>query len=163
MPTPYPSRPVDPAPHYLTFAGVLLDLHRTIALPDEPVTDRAELDALHAHLVAIHRIVDAHSSRARASTAPEGDHLRTARAHLWQATEQMHLAFHHAPRAERETPRTPEHDACHRRLPEGAPALSICRRHITALARVRAHSTPADLRMPLPGQVQVRHAKKKEQ
>ncbi|MEK0099847.1 DUF6238 family protein, partial [Streptomyces sp. A475] len=37
------------------------------------------------------------------------------------------------------------------RLPEGAPELTVCQRHLAAAARVRRDHTPADLRDPFTG------------
>ncbi|MDW4911264.1 DUF6238 family protein, partial [Streptomyces sp. ADMS] len=46
---------------FVPFATAALDFHRALNVPGGPlVTTRAELDALHAHLVSLHGLLDAH-------------------------------------------------------------------------------------------------------
>ncbi|MFJ5105389.1 DUF6238 family protein, partial [Streptomyces sp. NPDC088554] len=52
------------AQDFVPFATAALDFHRALNIPGGPlVTTRAELDALHAHLVALHGLLDAHAAR----------------------------------------------------------------------------------------------------
>jgi len=143
------SRPADPA--HPTLVDVLRDLRHTLNLPGKTSSGRTELDSLHALVAALYRIVDARVRRADTQASAAGDHLRTARAHLWQATEQMHLAFHQTPRPIRDRSRIPDDAPCDGPARESDPAPTICRRHLAVLTHVRAHCTPADLRVPLHG------------
>lgn len=63
-----PTAPLpDLASDFVPFATAALDFHRAINLPDAPIAaSRAELDSLHAHLVALYGLLDAHTS----STSP---------------------------------------------------------------------------------------------
>ncbi|MFE2864896.1 DUF6238 family protein [Embleya sp. NPDC059259] len=138
-----------PESNFLLFAAIALDCHRTVDLPSlTGAATRRELDDLHGHLIALHHLIDAHTTRTAPIADAEGDHLKAARTHLWQAAEQLHHAYHHAPHADGATP---DRDVCRRRTPEGAPELTVCQRHIGALTRVRRHATPADLRKSAPG------------
>ncbi|MFJ2626844.1 DUF6238 family protein [Streptomyces sp. NPDC086796] len=136
------------APDFVPFATAALDFHRAINMPVAPVAaDRAELDSLHAHLVAVYGLLDAHTARTAPVATAEGNHLRACRIRLWQAAEHLHAAYHAAPHPGTERPR----EACRARLPEGAPDLTVCQRHLATAARVRRDHTPADLRDPFTG------------
>ncbi|MFG3253320.1 DUF6238 family protein [Streptomyces sp. NPDC048172] len=142
--------PPTPASDFVPFATAALDFHRALNLPDAPVAAaRAELDSLHAHLVALYRLLDAHTTSTSPAAAVEGDHLRACRIRLWQAADHLHTAFHAAPLPD--TGRPPARETCRARLPEGAPELTVCQRHLAASARVRRDHTPSDLRDPFTG------------
>lgn len=149
---PFPLPPPDPAQDFVPLATAALDLHRLLNLPDgSTAADRAELDALHAHLISLHRLLDAHAVRTGPVAAAEADHLRAVRTRLWQAAEHLHAAFHAAPRLTAGRPSAPE---AHRTgPPEGPPRLTVCRRHLRTALRVRRQTTPADLRAPFTGLV----------
>ncbi|MGW5200414.1 DUF6238 family protein [Streptomyces spiralis] len=138
------------APDFVPFATAALDFHRAINMPAAPIAaSRPELDSLHAHLVALYGLLDAHTARTSSVAAAEGDHLRACRIRLWQAAEHLHAAYHAAP--QRVTGHLPTREACQARLPEGAPDLTVCQRHLATAARVRRDHTPADLRDPFTG------------
>ncbi|KIE28120.1 hypothetical protein LK08_04490 [Streptomyces sp. MUSC 125] len=138
------------APDFVPFATAALDFHRAINMPVAPVAaSRTELDSLHAHLVALYGLLDAHTARTAPVASVEGDHLRACRIRLWQAAEHLHAAYHAAP--QRLTGCLPTREACRARLPEGAPDLTVCQRHLATAARVRRDHTPADLRDPFTG------------
>ncbi|MGP3948470.1 DUF6238 family protein [Streptomyces sp. 7N604] len=142
--------PHEPAPDFVPFATAALDFHRAINMPVAPVAaSRVELDSLHAHLVALYGLLDAHAARTTPVAAAEGDRLRACRTRLWQAAEHLHAAFHAAPQPG--TGRLPTREACRAQLPEGAPELTVCQRHLATTARVRRDHTPADLRDPFTG------------
>jgi len=149
MPTPQPPLP-DLAPDFVPFATAALDFHRTINIPAAPLAaTRVELDSLHAHLVSLHGLLDTHTARTTTVSEAEGNHLRAVRTRLWQAAEHLHAAYHAAPHAT--TGQGPSPEAYRAGLPEGAPELSVCQRHLTGAARVRRQTTPADLRDPFTG------------
>ncbi|KOG29482.1 hypothetical protein ADK35_01950 [Streptomyces viridochromogenes] len=138
------------APDFVPFATAALDFHQAINMPVAPiVAGRAELDSLHAHVVALYGLLDAHTARTTPVARVEGDHLRACRIRLWQAAEHLHAAFHAAPHPG--SGRLPTREACRARLPEGAPELTVCQRHLATAARVRRDHTPADLRDPFTG------------
>ncbi|MFF8481977.1 DUF6238 family protein [Streptomyces antibioticus] len=123
--------------------------HHTRALapsdadPPKP-GDRLHLDVLHAHLCALLQLLDRLADTTRPPHPAAGRHLATAHTRLWQATSEVHAAFHLLPG-------TPQADgetrSCHpERLPEGPPVLTICQRHLAAGHVVRRKTTPADLR-----------------
>ncbi|WDT54135.1 DUF6238 family protein [Streptomyces sp. G7(2002)] len=146
--------PTDPLPDlaadFVPFATAALDFHRAINLPAGPTAaHRTELDALHAHLTALYGLLDTHTTRTTPLAEAEGDHLRACRIRLWQAAEHLHDAYHSAAHPGTGRPRTRE--ACRARLPEGAPELTICQRHLATAAHVRRDHTPADLRDPFTG------------
>ncbi|MEU3162085.1 DUF6238 family protein [Streptomyces griseoincarnatus] len=146
--------PTEPLPElasdFVPFATAALDFHRAINMPVAPVAaSRTELDSLHAHLVALYGLLDAHTARTTPVATAEGDHLRACRIRLWQAAEHLHAAYHAAP--QRVTGRLPTREACRARLPEGAPDLTVCQRHLATATRVRRDHTPADLRDPFTG------------
>ncbi|MFF2746440.1 DUF6238 family protein [Kitasatospora sp. NPDC058048] len=137
-------------PNLLRFATASLACHRDTAQADDWPLSREELDALHEHAVALHQLVDHATVRTRAQAPAEGDHLHNARIRMWQSTEHLHAAYHAAPRADG---RMPSREACAFRLPEGAPELTICQRHLTASKRVRLITTPTDLHTPATGMI----------
>ncbi|PGH49680.1 DUF6238 family protein [Streptomyces sp. Ru87] len=140
----------EPASDFVPFATAALDFHRAINMPVAPVVaDRADLDALHAHVVALYGLLDAHTTRTTPVARAEGDHLRACRVRLWQAAEHLHTAFHAAPYSG--SGRLPRQEECRSRLPGGAPDLTVCRRHLTTAAKVRRDHTPTDLRDPFTG------------
>src|SRR5205823_2362151 len=99
----------------------------TTAPPPTPSADRVQLDALHAHLTALHQLLDHLADTTRPPLPAAGRHLATAHTRLWQATAAVHDAFHmlpSAPGADADTVCQPE------RLPEGPPVLTICHRHL---------------------------------
>ncbi|MEU6964285.1 DUF6238 family protein [Streptomyces chrestomyceticus] len=109
------------------------------AVPPQPV-DRVHLDALHAHLTALHRLLDQLAEASRPEHPGAGRHLATAHTRLWQASAEAHAAFHLLPSAAAaSTECRPEH------LPEGPPVLTICQRHLAAGHSVRRKTTPTDL------------------
>ncbi|MEO3750778.1 DUF6238 family protein [Streptomyces sp. B6B3] len=124
---------------FLPFATAALDFHRSLDLPgDALVVSRTELDTVHAHLVALHGLLDAHAVRA-GSPMPNGrNRLRAASIRVWQAADHLHATYHAAPR-------TAGNEG--NGLPEGAPELTICQRHQAATRLVRRRTTPADLRL----------------
>lgn len=142
-----PTRPVDAHP-YLRAASAGIRHHaRALAPsdtdPPEPA-DRAHLDVLHAHLAALLQLLDRLADTARPPHPAAGRHLATAHTRLWQATSEVHAAFHLLPGAPGEGVETA---ACEpARLPEGPPVLTICQRHLAAGHVVRRKTTPTDLR-----------------
>ncbi|MFF7801148.1 DUF6238 family protein [Streptomyces olivaceus] len=147
------SRTASPtAQDFVPFATAALDFHRALNIPGGPlVTTRTELDALHAHLVSLYGLLDAHTSRTGQLVAIEGDQLRATRTRIWQAAEHLHAAYHAAPRPE--SGEVPEPEVCQTGLPEGAPELTICQRHQRTTRLVRRHTTPTDLHAPFTGLV----------
>lgn len=147
------SRTPSPTPQdFVPFATAALDFHRALNIPGGPlVTTRAELDALHAHLVALHGLLDAHTVRTGQVVPAEGDHLHAARTRIWQAADHVHAAYHAAPRPD--SGEVPDREACQTGLPEGAPELTICQRHQRTAYLVRRRTTPADLYSPFTGLV----------
>ncbi|MFC6067046.1 DUF6238 family protein [Streptomyces ochraceiscleroticus] len=139
----------DLAEDFVPFATAALDFHRTLNLPTAQIAaGRAELDALHAHVLALYGLLGSHTARTAPVAKVEGDHLRATRIRLWQAADHLHDAFHAAPHADG---RLLSREACRARLPEGAPGLTICRRHLATAVRVRRDHTPADLHDPVTG------------
>ncbi|WP_405734902.1 DUF6238 family protein [Streptomyces sp. NBC_01537] len=119
------------------------------AAPPTPVpADRVHLDVLHAHLTALHRLLDQLAASTRPPHPTAGRHLAAAHTRLWQATAALHDAFHTLPPAH-----PADQDAqCHpERLPEGPPMVTICQRHLAAGHAIRRQTTPADLDTPLHG------------
>ncbi|MFD3522267.1 DUF6238 family protein [Streptomyces sp. NPDC058653] len=111
------------------------------AVPSQPV-GRAHLDVLHAHLTALHRLLNQLAETTRPPHPAAGRQLATAHTRLWQATTAVHDAFH----------LLPHNTECHpERLPEGPPVLTICQRHLAAGHTIRRKITPADLNTPLHG------------
>ncbi|MFF4835245.1 DUF6238 family protein [Streptomyces sp. NPDC001315] len=140
------------AQDFVPFATAALDFHRALNVPGGPlVTTRAELDALHAHLVSLHGLLDAHAARTGRLVPIEGDPLRAARTRIWQAANHVHTAYHAAPRPD--SGEVPDREACQAGLPEGAPELTICQRHQRTAHLVRRRTTRADLHTPFTGLV----------
>ncbi|WP_405013559.1 DUF6238 family protein [Kitasatospora sp. NBC_01539] len=140
------------AEDFLPFATAAVDFHRTLNIPAGPlVTSRTELDSLHAHLVSLHALLDAHAGRTGALVPIEGEQLRAARTRIWQAADHVHAAYHCAPRPG--SGEVPDREASQAGLPEGAPELTICQRHQRTAHRVRRQTTPADLHAPFTGLV----------
>ncbi|MGW4441945.1 DUF6238 family protein [Streptomyces sp. NPDC004682] len=143
---PPPSAPGDAHP-YLRAASAGIR-HHTRALTRKDATspapaDRLHLDVLHAHLTALHQLLDRLAESARPPHPAAGRHLAAAHTRLWQAATDVHTAFHLLPG----TPAGGEEDACRpERLPEGPPVLTICQRHLAAGHSVRRKTTPTDLR-----------------
>lgn len=143
---------------FLGIAATAVDAHRLLHLADAtPFAARSTLDQAHVVLTAVHRLLEDHAAPTSPTAAGSPHalpHLRAARDLVWQAAEQIHRAYHHAPRngASSATRVDPSADACHRGLPEGAPDLTICQRHLLVTTRARRHSTPADLRNRMTGQ-----------
>ncbi|WP_405729273.1 DUF6238 family protein [Streptomyces sp. NBC_00028] len=142
--------PVGDAYPYLRAAGAGIRHHaRTLAThPQHPAspTDRAHLDVLHAHLTALHQLLDQLAETTRPPHPAAGRQLATAHTRLWQATAAVHDAFHLLPVADETC------SECHpERLPEGPPVLTICQRHLAVGHAVRRKTTPADLNTPAPG------------
>lgn len=86
------------AQDFVPFATAALDFHRALNLPTAPLAaSRAELDALHEHLVALYELLDAHALRTGSLVPVEGDCLSAARTRIWQAADHIHAAYHAAP------------------------------------------------------------------
>lgn len=135
---------------FVPYATAALDFHRALNIPTGPlVAARAELDSLHAHLISLHHLLDAHACRTARLLPFEGEQLQAARTRLWQAADHLHAAYHAAPRPG--TGEVPDREACQAGLPEGAPELTICQRHQRAAHLVRRRTTPADLHTPYTG------------
>lgn len=147
------SRTASPtAQDFVPFATAALDFHRALNVPGGPlVTTRAELDALHAHLVSLYGLFDAHAVRTGRLVPIEGDQLSAARTRIWQAADHVHAAYHAAPQPG--SGEVPDREACQAGLPEGAPELTICQRHQRTAHLVRRRTTPADLHAPFTGLV----------
>ncbi|MFF7438983.1 DUF6238 family protein [Streptomyces sp. NPDC008122] len=120
-------------------AGLRHHTHAQRATGEDRPSDRLQLDALHAHLTVLHRLMDQAAEQTRPERPAAGRHLATAHARLWQAADSVHAAFHLVPAAA-------EDGACHpERLPEGPPFLTICQRHLAAVHAIRRKTTAADL------------------
>ncbi|MFD7013929.1 DUF6238 family protein [Streptomyces sp. NPDC059928] len=105
--------------------------------------DRVHLDLIHAHLTALHQLLDRLAEQTRPPHPAAGRHLAGAHLRLWQATAEVHDAFHKLPSATSDTTLCrPE------RLPEGPPVLTICQRHLACGHTIRRKSTPTDLNTP---------------
>ncbi|MFD4257654.1 DUF6238 family protein [Streptomyces sp. NPDC058534] len=142
--------PVGDAYPYLRAASAGIRHHaRTLAPRTQhptSATDRAHLDVLHAHLTALHQLLDLLAETARPPHPAAGRQLATAHTRLWQATAAVHDAFHLLPVADATG------TECHpERLPEGPPVLTICQRHLAAGHVVRRKTTPADFNSPPSG------------
>ncbi|MGW2721088.1 DUF6238 family protein [Streptomyces sp. NPDC001492] len=126
--------------------------HHTRALTADAATapvpaDRTHLDVLHAHLIALHRLLDQLQAATRPPHPAAGRHLATAGTRLWQAAAALHDAFHLVPAHHAASA---DEEECHpERLPEGPPVLTICQRHLAAGHLVRRTTTPTDLNSPL--------------
>ncbi|AKJ10177.1 hypothetical protein ABB07_09120 [Streptomyces incarnatus] len=114
---------------------------RALSHPAPPhVPDRTHLDTLHAHLTELHRLLDQLAEAARPPHPAAGRHLAAARTRLWQATTDIHAAFHLLPAASADSAEYQPGQ-----LPEGPPFLTICQRHLAAGHVVRRKTTPTDL------------------
>ncbi|KUN40404.1 hypothetical protein AQJ30_07055 [Streptomyces longwoodensis] len=140
--------PPDDAHPYLRAASAGVR-HHTRALasldatPPRPA-DRLHLDVLHAHLTALHQLLDRLAETTRPPHPAAGRHLASAHTRLWQATSEVHTAFHLLPST---AVADAEASACHpEQLPEGPPVLTICQRHLAAGHVIRRKTTPTDLR-----------------
>ncbi|AWN30001.1 DUF6238 family protein [Streptomyces sp. NEAU-S7GS2] len=110
--------------------------------------DRMHLDVLHAHLTALHQLLDQLAESSRPPHPAAGRHLATAHTRLWQTAAAVHDAFHLLPVADETSADT----ECHpERLPKGPHVLTICQRHLAAGHVVRRKTTPSDLNTPLHG------------
>ncbi|WP_217550043.1 DUF6238 family protein [Streptomyces sp. GbtcB6] len=144
--------PVGDAYPYLRAASAGIRHHaRTLTPRSEPVsspTDRVHLDVLHAHLTALHQLLDQLVETSRPPHPAAGRHLATAHTRLFQAAAAVHDAYHLLPVADG----PPADTGCHpERLSDGPPVLTICRRHLAAGHIVRRKTTPSDLNTPLHG------------
>ncbi|MFJ9085775.1 DUF6238 family protein [Streptomyces sp. NPDC102384] len=141
--------PVGDAYPYLRAASAGIRHHaRTLAPRGEPpasAADRVHLDVLHAHLTALHQLLDQLADTTRPPRPSAGRQLATAHTRLWQAAAAVHDAFHLLPTVDT----TASGTECHpERLPEGPPVLTICQRHLAAGHSIRRKTTPADLHTP---------------
>ncbi|MEV0475995.1 DUF6238 family protein [Streptomyces prunicolor] len=140
--------PPDDAHPYLRAASAGIRHHTRALTPSDAnaprPADRPHLDVLHTHLTALLQLMDRLADTARPPHPAAGRHLATAHTHLWQATSEVHAAFHLLPST---TAADAETGACHpERLPEGPPVLTICQRHLAAGHSLRRKTTPTDLR-----------------
>lgn len=122
--------------------------HHSRSLPaqDRPPADRVHLDAVHAHLTGLHQLLHQLAEATRPSHPAAGRHLAAAHTRLWQASTEIHSAFHLLPNATADST-----DCRPEQLPEGPPVLTICQRHLAAGHVVRRSTTPSDLNTPLHG------------
>lgn len=130
-------------PDLLPYATTALDVLRLTSLHAAP-PERGDLDAFHAHTVALYGLLDSHVGACRPADPATAGHLHAARVRLWQAADQLHLAYHSRPPASAPAPPRCPH-------PEGRTTPTVCQRHLACTARVRKITTPADLRAPNPG------------
>ncbi|WP_399028653.1 DUF6238 family protein [Streptomyces sp. 15-116A] len=140
-----PPCPSAPDAHPYLRAATAGVRHHARALNRAAPPDRGHLDTLHAHLTELHRFIDQLAEAAAPPHPAAGRHLATAHTRLWQATTELHSAFHLLPgnTAQADT----ETSACHpERLPEGPPVLTICQRHLATGHSIRRKTTPTDLR-----------------
>ncbi|MEW2620893.1 DUF6238 family protein [Streptomyces sp. NPDC048106] len=137
-------RPAETTSHPYLRAATAGIRHHTRALSRSPQprpVDRTHLDTLHAHCVQLHQLLDQLAEAARPPYPGAGRHLAEAHTRLWQATNEIHTAFHLLPVAHTDSTKCrPE------QLPEGPPFLTICQRHLAAGHIVRRKTTPTDLR-----------------
>ncbi|MEU5162313.1 DUF6238 family protein [Streptomyces sp. NPDC020875] len=105
--------------------------------------DRTHLDTLHAHLTALHQLLDKLTATTRPPHPAAGRLLATAHTRIWQAGAAVHDAFHTLPTST-STSTASGGDCEPRRLPEGPPFLTICHRHLATGHVVRRKTTPAD-------------------
>ncbi|MFI9202181.1 DUF6238 family protein [Streptomyces sp. NPDC053048] len=136
---------------YLTAATTGIRHHtRTTTSPDsDPRATRSEVDALHAHLTALHTLLSRLTEQTRAARPAQSSHLAAARTRLWQASEHLHEAFHQVSRST--APDVVEEGICRQDIDTGPPFVTICLRHVRTSALVRQQTTPADLHSPLHG------------
>lgn len=141
------TRPDDAHP-YLRAASAGVRHHTRALAPSDATpprpTDRLHLDVLHTHLAALLQLLDRLAENTRPPHPAAGGHLAAARTRLWQATNEVHSAFHLLPS---NSAAEAESSACHpEQLPEGPPVLTICQRHLAAGHVIRRKTTPTDLR-----------------
>jgi hypothetical protein len=99
---------------------------------------------VHAHLAALLQLLDRLAETVRPPHPAAGRHLATAHTRLWQATSEVHSAFHLLPSSPAADTGT---GVCRpERLPEGPPVLTICQRHLAAGHVVRRKTTLTGLR-----------------
>jgi hypothetical protein len=99
---------------------------------------------VHAHLAALLQLLDRLAETVRPPHPAAGRHLATAHTRLWQATSEVHSAFHLLPST---TAADNEASACRpEQLPEWPPVLTICQRHLATGHTIRRKTTPTDLR-----------------
>ncbi|MFJ7528004.1 DUF6238 family protein [Streptomyces griseus] len=128
---------------YLRAATTGVRHHTRTLLPPGSTADRAHVDVLHAHLTGLHQLLDQLAEATRPPNPAAGRHLASAHTRLWQATAEVHAAFHLLPTASAAS------TECHPdRLPEGPTVLTICQRHLAAGHTVRRRTTPTDLTSP---------------
>ncbi|MFD9715809.1 DUF6238 family protein [Streptomyces sp. NPDC059076] len=133
------SSPPDASP-YLRAATAGLRHHARALTTGTPTArqapGRSHLDALHAHLTALHQLLDQCAEQTRPPHPTAGRHLAAAHTRIWQATAEVHDAFHTLPSST---------DCDPTALPEGPPVLTICQRHLAAGHTMRRKTTPTDL------------------
>jgi Family of unknown function (DUF6238) len=133
-----PEHPDDAHP-YLRAATAGIRHHTHTPQP----ANRVHLDALHAHITALHQLLNQLAMATKPRHPASGRRLATAHNRLWQATAEIHDAFHLQPAPSQESG-----DCRPEQLPEGPPFLTICQRHLAAGHTVRRTTTPADLSGP---------------
>ncbi|MFJ8954943.1 DUF6238 family protein [Streptomyces sp. NPDC102381] len=141
--------PPDDAHPYLRAASAGVRHHTRSLAPSDTnpsrQADRPHLDVLHAHLAALLQLLDRLAENTRPRHPAAGRHLATAHTRLWQATSEVHSAFHLLPTTSTEAEANTS--TCHpEQLPEGPPVLTICQRHLAAGHSLRRKTTPTDLR-----------------
>ncbi|GAA3796801.1 DUF6238 family protein [Streptomyces phyllanthi] len=110
------------------------------------LANRPYFDAVHAHLVALHFLLDRLTEDGDPSNPATGSHLTAARTRIWQATSHLHDAYHSAPHLDG-TPAM-RGDCLSEQVLEGPLFLTICQRHLVTTITVRRQTTPADLASP---------------
>ncbi|MEV5605489.1 DUF6238 family protein [Streptomyces sp. NPDC052299] len=137
----------DDAHPYLRAASAGVRHHARALAPSAstppPPATRQHLDVLHAHLTALLPLLDQLGEATRPPHPAAGRHLAAAHTRLWQATSEVHAAFHLLPA---NTEGTEASECRPERLPEGPPVLTICQRHLAAGHVVRRKTTPTDFR-----------------
>ncbi|MEU2868695.1 DUF6238 family protein [Streptomyces olivoreticuli] len=133
---------------YLTAATTGIR-HHTRTTDARPAT-RGHVDALHAHLTALHTLLGQLTKQCQRERPAQSRHFAAARTRLWQAGEHLHDAFHQAPSTRAHTPNGQD-DTCRQDVDAGPPFVTICLRHLRTSALVRQQTTPADLHSPLHG------------
>ncbi|MEV7955274.1 DUF6238 family protein [Streptomyces sp. NPDC088141] len=120
---------------------------RPLATAQEPApAERPHLDALHAHLTALHQLLDHLAETTRPPYPATGHHLALAHTRIWQAAAAVHDGFHTLPLPEESS------GGCRPdQLPEGPPVLTVCQRHVAAGHTIRRKTTARDLTTPLHG------------
>ncbi|MEU1821325.1 DUF6238 family protein [Streptomyces abikoensis] len=150
MTTPSPLADREPLA-YLTAATAGIRHHTNAAPPDGHPATRGHVDALHAHVTALHTLLGQLTEQCRNKRPAQRSNFAAARTRLWQAGEHLHDAFHQAPRAPAPDQDAPQDDTCRQDIDAGPPFVTICLRHLRTSALVRQQTTPADLHSPLHG------------